>query len=376
MRWRWFVVTAPGLEQVTGAEIAALGGASELRVVPGGVELEGPPEVAYRANLWLRTATRVLARVGEVAARDFGKLRRQAAALPWETVVAPGGPVKIAASTHRCRLYHTGAIAETIELAISDRLGSLAARPAPGASPCLVLVRGEDDRFTLSVDASGERLHRRGWRLETARAPLRESLAAGLLALCEWDPSLALCDPMCGAGTIPLEACAAALKVAPGLRRGFAFERWPIFAASGATAWAQIKAEAAEKMRPAPPAPILASDKSPGAVEAARANAERAGFALHVRIEQRELGDVQPPAESGVVIINPPYGRRLGTTHLAKRLYTEVGRVLRARFGGWRVGLLVANRTLAQGVGLPLVASHRLHNGGIPVVLLRFEVPR
>ena len=389
---RWFLVSAPGLEPVVAREAAALASAAGagvqvgIQTVEGGVELSGPPAVAYRANLTLRTATRVLARVGEVRAREFGKLRHAIAALPWELLIAPGAAIKVSASTSRCRLYHTGAIAETVELGISDRLGQ-APRAAPDAPAALppqtVMLRGLEDRFTVSVDSSGERLHRRGWRQESAAAPLRETLAAGLLALCDWDPSQPLVDPMCGAGTIPIEAGVQALGIAPGIDRRFAFEDWPLHQGALRAAWDEMKerarATSEEQQRAAraegAPAPMIqGSDRSAPAVDSARRNAERAGVGAVVRIERAELVDARPIAERGLVLINPPYGRRLGDRRTLGRLYREIGFVLRAHFSGWRAGVLVADRNLADAIRIPPVAEFPLSNGGLRVTLLRFEI--
>jgi putative N6-adenine-specific DNA methylase len=386
----WFVVSAPGLEAVTAREAAALAGAAAVRAVDGGVEIEGPPEVGYRANLELRTATRVLARVGEVTAREFGKLRHGIGALPWEALIAPGTALKISTSTSRCRLYHTGAIAETVELGIADRLARRAGKtamatttatapPAAGEEPRTqtVLLRGLEDRFVVSVDSSGERLHRRGWRQENAAAPLRETLAAGLLALCDWEPSLALYDPMCGAGTIPIEACAQALGIAPGLERRFAFEDWPLHAGAHQAAWESLREQAlaaSAARRRQPHAPIVGADRSAEAVDSARRNAERAGLADELRIERRELVDARPIAERGLVLVNPPYGRRLGNRRTLGLLYLEIGFVLRTHFRGWRAGVLVADRQLADAIRLPVAAAFPLSNGGLRVTLLRFEL--
>ncbi|HET6148357.1 MAG TPA: SAM-dependent methyltransferase [Polyangia bacterium] len=390
---RWFLVSAPGLEQVTAREAAALsstagaGAAERIQAVDGGVEISGPLEFAYRANLCLRTATRVLARVGEVRAREFGKLRHAIAGLPWEGLIAPGAAVKVSATTTRCRLYHTGAIAETVELGIADRLARAPAAPGHAAadSPTVqtVLLRGLEDRFMVSVDSSGERLHRRGWRQESAAAPVRETLAAGLLALCDWDPSMALLDPMCGAGTIPIEAGMQALGIAPGIDRHFAFEGWPLHQGALRAAWEEMKARARaaseEKTRAsagvaAPELMIRGGDRSAPAVASALRNAERAGAAGAVRIERCELADARPFAERGLVLINPPYGRRLGDRRTLGRLYRGIGFVLRAHFSGWRAGVLVADQNLAQAIRIPPVAEFPLSNGGLRVSLLRFEI--
>ena len=368
--FRLFAVAAPGIEPVLAREVALLPGVTGVKEVPGGVEFAGSLAVVYDANLWLRTATRVLVRLGEIEAREFPRLRRSSASLPWAAFVPPDAPLELHVSQTRSRLYHTGAIGETLELAVADAVKTH--RPVQGVAPIGVYARGVEDRFTLSVDTSGELLHRRGWREENASAPLRETLGAALLALCEWDPSTPLVDPMCGAGTLAIEACTLAMRLAPGLERSFAFERWPSFEAP----WWRARIAAAQALAlPAPPAPIFASDHDAGAIGAARRNAERAGLAAHLRIERAELSVVEPPPGHGLVIVNPPYGRRVGDPRALRGLYTDLGRMLRAKFAGWRAGVLVADRRLEGALGLKIKQATPLSNGGIRVHLLQFSVP-
>ncbi|HJX64790.1 MAG TPA: SAM-dependent methyltransferase, partial [Polyangia bacterium] len=193
----WFAVASPGLEQPLCAELARLAVIENPRVVDGGVEFSGTLVAGMAANLHSRIATRIVLRMGEVKARDFAPLRRALAKLPWASYVPRDRALRIDVSASHCRLYHTGALAETVELAIADCVGKLPKRenppePAEDDDCTRVLLRGQDDRFTASIDASGALLHRRGWRLEAGRAPLRETLAAGLLALCEYHPALPL----------------------------------------------------------------------------------------------------------------------------------------------------------------------------------------
>jgi len=366
---RWFAVVAPGLEEAAAREIEALPAVSDLARETGGVEWSAPLAEGYRANLWLRLATRVLARVGTVEAREFGKLRRRAAGLAWSPFIAPGARVAIRASTSRCRLYHTGAIDETIGQAIGDAVKGARAAAKGEEADASVLVRGVEDRFTLSVDASGERLHRRGARVETGAAPMRETLAAGLLALAGWDARTPLCDPMCGAGTIVLEAAMQSLERAPGIDRRFALEQWPQFPREEAAA---LLAEARARVQAAPPAPIIGSDRDADALEAARHNAARAGLAGAITLDQRDVAEVRPPGPTpGLVIANPPYGRRLGDPRGAVRAYRELGRVLRAHFRGWRFAIVVprALHDAAGALRLDFDARHALGNGGLPIEL-------
>jgi putative N6-adenine-specific DNA methylase len=236
-----------------------------------------------------------------------------------------------------------------------------------------VLVRGEGDRFTFSVDASGERLHRRGARVEIGAAPMRETLAAGLLALAGWDPSQPLCDPVCGAGTLAIEAALQAIDRPPGLDREFALEDWPLFAASGgAESAAALRARARARIRATAPAPIAASDRDPAAIDSAGRNAARACVAAHIAFACRDLGDARPPAEApGLIIANPPYGRRLGDPRAAVRVYRDLGRLLRAHFRGWRAAIVVPARLPGAGDALRLTLPdrHRLRNGGLPIEL-------
>ncbi len=374
---RWFAVVAPGLEEAAAREIEALPNVSALARETGGVEWSAPAVEGYRANLWLRLPTRVLARIGTVEAREFGRLRRRAATLNWGAFVAPGASIALRASTTRCRLYHTGAITETAALAIGDAVKGARVAAEGEAADVSILVRGAEDHFTFSIDASGERLHRRGARIEVGAAPLRETLAAGLLALAGWNPSLPLVDPMCGAGTIVIEAALQAVDRAPGIDRafgdGFAIDDWPLFSASGAaTAATALRDEARARIHVAAPAPIVGSDHDARAIERARRNAARAEVEAHVTLASRDVADARPPgATSGLVIVNPPYGRRLANPRAAVATYRELGRVLRAHFRGWRAAIVVpgALKDAAGALRLDLPDQHRLRNGGLPITL-------
>jgi putative N6-adenine-specific DNA methylase len=202
---------------------------------------------------------------------------------------------------------------------------------------------------------------------------MRETLAAGLLALAGWEPGQPLCDPVCGAGTIPIEAALQAIDRAPGLDREFALEDWPMFTGDAtAEKAAALREEARGRIRSAAPAPIAGSDRDPAVIESAGRNAARAGVAAHVAWICRDLGDARPPSDApGLVIANPPYGRRLGDTRGALRVYRDLGRLLRAHFRGWRAAIVVPARLAgaADALRLKLPDAHRLKNGGLPIEL-------
>lgn len=374
----WFAIAAPGLEAVLARELAALPHVANAKAVEGGAEFDGPFRAGMAANLGSRIATRILLRLGDVKARDFAPLRRGLAKLPWSRYLPSDRPLRIDVSARHCRLFHTGAVAETARLAIRDGMGKLTPAGA-GASDneqvSRVLLRGQDDRFTVSIDSSGELLHRRGWRLQAGRAPLRETLAAGILALCDYDGSRPLVDPMCGSGTIAIEAAGVATRRLPGQGRGFAFESWPCH---DAEAWTEVRTAAPTVGAPA--AAIFAFDRDSRAVEVAADNARRAGLGDAVRFAVSSFDAVVVDAGPGLVVVNPPYGHRLGDRRGAVRLARKLGEWLGRQFGGWRAGVLCPGPDTAflaavgKGAHRQAVATHPLRNGGLAVTLAIWDL--
>lgn len=380
-----FAVTAPGLEAICAAELRALGIGAAAE--PGGVAWEGTIEDLYRANLWLRTASRVVVRAATFRARTFIELERHARRVPWERWVAKGRPVRLRVTSKKSKLYHEGAIAERLLGFIEDRVGGIGASHAEkgpededreAADAQLFVVRVLRDEVTISADASGALLHLRGYRQALARAPLRETLAAAMLLGAGWRGDTPLVDPMCGSGTIPIEGALIARNVAPGLARAgrapraFAFTSWPEF---DAAAWERVVAEAREAERTSSPIPILGSDRDAGAIDAARANAGRAGVSDDVHLDVRAVSAIEPPPGPGLLIANPPYGVRVGESDALRSLYAALGRTARAKCAGWTLGLLSADRKLEGQVGLPFDERFRTSNGGIPVRLVTATVP-
>jgi putative N6-adenine-specific DNA methylase len=372
-----FAVAAPGLEPITARELRDTGSAGVVQ--PGGVAWEGTAEELYRANLSLRTASRILVRIGQFRARTFFELERHTRKLDWPRYIPGGRAVQLRVSSRKSRLYHAGAVAQRVGAAIQAQGGSLrsdedrGAAEEEGSSAQLVVVRFFYDRCTVSVDSSGALLHQRGYRQALAKAPLRETLAAAMLLAAGWKPSFPLLDPLCGAGTIAIEAALLARRIAPGLARrerqprAYAFEQWPEFDPAG---WERVVHRAAEAILPQSPAPIRASDRDEGAIESARANAVRAGLEEEVDLDVRALSAAEPPEPRSWLVTNPPYGHRVGELRSLRNLYATLGKLVRQKLPSGTVALLSADRRLDAQMGLQLAELLRTSNGGIPVRLL------
>jgi putative N6-adenine-specific DNA methylase len=379
-RYDAFVITAPGLEPLATSELHALG-LTDARPVDGGVSCSASRADLYAANLNLRTASRVVVRAGEFGAKAFHELERRAAKVPWEAFVSPNLPVSLRVTCRKSRLYHSDAVAERVATAITSRVpsarivgevgdpdgddvadgGSVAAGAAANQ---LVLVRLLHDRCTVSVDSSGALLHLRGYRKAVGKAPIRETLAAAALLAAGWQGDVPLLDPMCGSGTIPIEGALLARRIAPGLRRHFAFEQWPDFDAG---TWRQVHEDAESRVLPQSPVAIRGSDRDAGAIASAQANAARAGVGDTVEFAVHPISAVEPMAESGLIVSNPPYGVRVGDRDRLRNLYAQLGNVIRAKAPGWRVALVSADQALERQTGLNLRPVLRTSNGGIRV---------
>jgi putative N6-adenine-specific DNA methylase len=374
-----FAIAAPGLGPTVERELRALS-VDGVRTEAGGVAFTGGREAIYRANLHLRTASRVIARVGEFGVRGFPELVRQTKRQPWEHYLDPRRPVHLRVTCRKSRLYHSGAVAERVAEGIAKRLGIEGIEAVDGGKGSdegdvsgsqLVIVRIAHDRCLLSVDTSGELLHRRGYREATAKAPIRETLAAALLLATDWPAVAPLLDPFCGSGTVAIEAAMLARRLAPGLHRRFAFMDSPDF---DETLWRRIHDDAAHDAIGRAPALIHGSDRDAGAVEAARANAARAGVAADVQFEQRALSAIEPPSGRGWVCTNPPYGVRVSERAELRNLYAQLGKVLRAKCPGWTLAMFSADGRLERATRLSFRPVLRTVNGGIPVRVVRTSI--
>lgn len=373
-----FAIVTPGLEETAAREMRALG-LREVVAEAGGVNCRADDADLLRANLHLRSVSRILVRAASFKAKSFAELERRAKAVPWTSYLRPGGRAALRVTCRKSRLYHSDAVAERLARAIGaaargatvGRVRESAPDDAEGVAgdmQQLFVVRLDRDVCTISADSSGELLHRRGYRLATAKAPIRETIAAAVLLALGYDGSVPLVDPMCGSGTFPIEAALIARNIPPGMNRAFVCEFWPGFDAAAAQ-----RLRSAARAGIGPPgahAPILASDRDAGAVSAAAANAERAAVAGDIAIARCALSASQPPPTPGLLVCNPPYGVRVSERKALRDLYAQIGNLARSRFAGWRVALILAERSLETHTGLPLETILSFSNGGIGVRLV------
>lgn len=352
-----FAAAPPGFADLVESELRGLG-LEGLTATPDGVAFEGGWEDVYRANLHSRVAGRVLVRVVRFHAATFRALERGLGEVAWEAWLPGGVALRPRVSARKSRLNHTGKIAEILLGAVEKR--HRAPARAPGEEEFDLFLRIERDEVTVSIDTSGELLHRRGYRALAGRAPLRENLAAGCLLRLGYDGAEALLDPCCGSGTFAVEAAFIATRTPPGIFRHFAFEKLPGFDPG---LWRKVREEALAAVLPAPGAPIFASDIDLEAVRLAAASAREAGFSQNIQVAVSDLRELDPPADAGLLVANPPYGVRLS----GGGVYPALSRLLRGPFRSWRFGVIFPQDAARR--GFRVGTEHRFTSGGIPLSL-------
>jgi len=377
----FFTPAVPGLESLLQRELWTLG--LHPMTEEGGFFWKGTWRDFYRAQLMLRTAGRVLVRMKEFEVLAFADLEREVTGLPWRRFLAPRQPFKLKVSCAKCKLYHEDAIAERMAGWMAGDTGAVWDPGASDADAQIFVVRGWHDRFTVSADGSGEHLHRRGYRQQTAKAPLRETIAASLLCASGWIPSVEegtgrgaairyknstadLTDPFCGSGTIVIEAALAARKIPPSMAnpklnpRPFAFWRWPSFDPEEFT---RTVDSFRSKVLDQAPMRLRGSDRDDGAVAAAKANADRAGVGADVILERRALTDAVLP-QAGWVVTNPPFGVRISEGKDLRDLYAAFGRCL-AEVPATTAAWLCADPQFLSAAGGGWTTLHTFPNGGL-----------
>lgn len=372
-----FATCEAGLEALLAEDVRALG-AEEVRPAARGVAFHGGREVLWRVNLQSRLANRVLLTLAEVEAHSRDALYAGVFRIDWPKLFSSDRTIAVDASSFDSSQSNTAFMSQVVKDAICDRFRHATPhRPSVDklAPDVPINARVFKDRCTLSLDTSGARLHRRGYRTEAGEAPLKETLAAGLLALAGWRGDTPLLDPMCGSGTLVIEAALLARGLAPGLARlggeGFALQRLANHDAAAFAALAQSLRAAA---RPTAGVPIVGVDRDPAVIELARRNARRAGVEADIELRVGDVRDVQPIAAAGTIVTNPPYGVRLGDPASLAPLYEELGSLFKHRFGGHVAWVLAGDRELAANIGLRPSKRIPLHNGPIDCRLLRFEL--
>ncbi len=370
---RFFATCPRGLEKVLGAELEALG-AKEAEVVDGGVGFGGALALCYAVNLESRVASRVLWRVGGSGYRAEEDIYRAARALPWPRLFDVGRSIRVNVSAIRSPVKSL----EFVTLRVKDAACD-AFREARGSRPDVDTQSPDvrihafltQDEVTFYLDTSGEALFKRGWRTVAGEAPLRENLAAGILRLAGWSTPTPLLDPMCGSGTFLVEAAMMALDVAPGLNRSFGFERLANFDDEG---WQALRKKALARRKPAGPLPIHGRDKSGEALALAQENLAQAGLADAVQLKQMDVLDGGPPGNSGIIVMNPPYGERVAGKDDLAAFYPKLGDALKQRHAGWTAYVLSADPGLPKLIGLKATRRIPLFNGALECRLFEYRM--
>jgi putative N6-adenine-specific DNA methylase len=376
---RFFAVTAPGLETICRRELLALPCALQVTgTEKGGVAFEGRLHEVYVANLHCRTAHRFLMRIETFRATNFETLVRKTALMPWELYLQPGCTPEIHVSAHQSRLYHSAAVAERLHQGIQTRMAALPAFESAVAANRPVQrihARLTQDQCLLSIDSSGANLHKRGLKRQGGQAPLRETLAAAILMRAGYSGREILCDPLCGSGTFALEGALMAQQIPPGWYREFAFQAWPAFRQGR---WRHIRRTATPPDMTFPQPMVLASDRSAVAIRRLEQTLAAGGMRDVVQTDQKDFEDLDGKTISqtgGIVVLNPPYGKRLGSRRSAEQTYQAIGRHLRSHFRGWKAAILAPNRRLADLLGFR-ARRYAMSHGGQSVHVLIGSLPK
>ena len=366
-----FAVVVPGLEKIGAAELTALA-AHGVQVAEGGVGFSGSQDALCRVNLRARSITRVLVRLKGFKALSFPELFNKSLKVAWDRYIPGGHAVQVRAACHHSRLMHSGRVEKAVLDAITEKLTlagvSISSSEADDAQQ--VAVRLENDRCTISIDSSGDRLDRRGYRLLSGHAPIRETMAAGILQWMEWKPDEPLLVPMCGSGTFAIEAALMGQGRAVNLAHDFALLHWPMLHQKR---WKRVLDKAAGMQRDVA-LHIEATDIDEAVLTQAMANAQQAGVGDVVRFERRDVRTLQPlqAGEGGLIVCNPPYGERIKGDVI--NLYRDIGALLQQEaFAGWRMAVIAPDKECEQALGLKAKRHLKIKHGGLWVRVLHLE---
>ncbi|MGL5064066.1 MAG: THUMP domain-containing class I SAM-dependent RNA methyltransferase [Microcoleus sp.] len=371
---QYFATVARGLETIAAKELEQLG-AQDVEPDFTGVYFAGDRTLLYRVNLWSRTIFRVLVPIAKFRCSNADMLYREVRKISWDEFLDPDNTLAVNCTGGNEKLNHTHYTALQVKNAIADQQRDLFNKRSSvdvNNPDLLINIHIDRDKGILSLDSSGGSLHRRGYRPAVGAAPLKETLAAALLDMAEWTPDLPFLDPMCGSGTLPLEASLKALNIAPGLfREKFGFMTWRNF---DEPLWDKLWQEAENSELSELKQIISGCDRDFDMISQARTNAQQAGIASKIQFAQTELSKLEAPADRGILICNPPYGERLGDAQELGDLYKLLGDVFKQRFKGWNAFILTGNKELGKRVGLRTSKRIPVFNGSIPCTLLKYEL--
>ena len=364
-----------GLEAVLKKEITDLG-YEIIQVEDGRITFGGEEDAVSRANVFLRTAERVLLKVGKIRAVTFEELFDKVKDLPWEAYIPSDGRFWVAkASSVKSRLFSPSDIQSIVKKAIVERLKTVYHVewfPETGAE-YPIRVSFMKDEATICLDTTGLSLHKRGYRTMVSKAPIKETLAAALILLTPWKKDRILVDPFCGSGTFPIEAAMIAADMAPGMNRSFTAENWTNIL--GRKYWYQAVDEANDRMDPKVETDIQGYDMDAEIIKAARQNAAAAGVDHLIHFQQRPVCDLSHPKKYGFLIMNPPYGERMEEKEKLPELYGEIGAALR-RLDTWSAYIITSYENAQQDMGRKADKNRKIYNGMLKTYFYQFQGPK
>lgn len=361
----FFAACSPGLKTICHQEMLNLGfSEDQLTINSGGIEFKGKPDQAMLANLYSRSPLRILMRVEQFQATSFTQLEKKIAAMDWVVYFPTNFNLKLNVTAHQSRLYHSDAIAERIEKIILDQINSKEGFASDQRSEQTLFVRADQDMFTLSVDTTGAPLFKRGIKKMVTQAPLRENIAAAMLMWAGLSKDDILIDPMCGSGTFSLEAAMIKSHIPAGFYRSFAFESLPGFSQK---TFGHLKTEAQKNICLISNQQIFASDIDEQAIAAFKENASHPDLHPVINFQETDFFSIQPdrlsPGKKGIVVLNPPYGKRLEQNSSSQTFYSEIKKKLASDFKGWRLAIVLPSRNDYSQLDLKLKLKPVFHGG-------------
>ncbi|MDM5331274.1 class I SAM-dependent RNA methyltransferase [Neobacillus sp. CF12] len=368
-KYQLIATAAMGLEALVAKEVRALG--YECEVENGKVIYTGDENAIARSNLWLRTADRIKIKVGEFKAYTFDELFEKTKALPWEKYLPEDADFPVTGKSVKSKLFSVSDCQAIVKKAVVDRMKSHYKRNSwfeETGAYFRIEVALLKDVATITIDTSGQGLHKRGYRVDQGEAPLKETLAAALVSLTNWNPDKPFIDPFCGSGTIPIEAALIGQNIAPGFNREFVSENWNWFPSN---VWDEARTEAEDLAKYDQPLDIMGTDIDHRMIKIAQENSFEAGLGDLIQYKQMQVRDITTPKEYGVIVGNPPYGERLGEKPAVEQMYKEMGQAF-SKLDTWSIYIMTSNENFEQFYGKPATKKRKLFNGFIRTDLYQY----